>query len=152
MNILRNLFAQLLPGGWEKDFPDLALRRDQFEVPPTGLRELFSLIERASKYYGPVTMAVDALDECGEGREELFTILGDLGLIQGVSIFVTSRKEDVIEAVFRGFPSISLARHRDKAVTEIEAYINNEFQTRSKLARLPSQLKEEIKDALADRT
>ena len=149
--ILLNLFTQLLPrdGKWIKDFPDLVSRKDGQESPPVRIKDLCEFIRRASNYH-KVIIAVDALDECNENREELLSHLRDLGAIEGISLFVTSRKEHDIQEIFQNLPCLSLNKLRSKLVVDIEAYIEDEFRKRGRLRRLTSELKFEIRDKLVE--
>ena len=150
--ILLNLLTQLLPrdGKWIKDFPDLVSRKDGRESPPVGIRDLCEFIRRASNYH-QVIIAVDALDECNEDREELLKHLRDLGAIKSISLLVTSRKEHGIEKIFQSLPSLSLNELIDKITVDIETYIEGQFQERSRLERLSSKLKTEIRDKLVQK-
>ena len=146
--ILRRIFVQLLPStsDWMEDFPDLVSRKKRREPPPAGLRNLFELIGKIFKYHERVVIAVDALDECNEsqGREEVLKHLRDLAQIRGVSVFLTSRKERDIDAVFQGLPSMSLTNLKTKIAADMKAYIYDQLQLRSNLSTLPLKLKEEI--------
>ena len=108
--IMLNLFIQLLPkdGEWIKDFPSLVSRKDKYQPPPTGLRDLYELIQRASKYHKRVTVVVDALDECNENRGEVFTLLRDMGQAKDISTVVSSRRDHDIDVIFQDLPSILL--------------------------------------------
>ena len=145
-SILRNLFAQLLPvtGNLMKDFNDIFLRKDKPELPPSGLPYLCDLIRRVSKYYLRVIVAVDALDECNENREDLARTLRELGQVSGFSVFLTSRKEYDIDVIFQGLPSISLKDSRIQIEIDMEAYISDELQKRRRLARLRDSLKAKV--------
>ena len=142
-NVLRNLFAQLLPVNCDltKDFSDMLSRRDSLQPPPAGLQELCELVRRASKYHRWVLVAIDAIDECHENRQDLFGSLRGLSEAPGISVFLTSRKEhDVVEA-FLNKPYISLSDVRERIETDMKAYINDEVQRRPRLARLGDDLK-----------
>ena len=147
-----NLLSQLLlqDDQWMEHFPDLVLRKDRRDSPPSGTRDLCELIQKVSNHYR-VIIAVDALDECNENREELLKHLRDLGSIKGISLFVTSRKEHDIEKIFQRLPSLSLNELIDKITVDIETYIEGQFQERSRLERLPSKLKIEIRDKLVQK-
>ena len=151
--ILRNIFTQLLPsnGNWIKDFPDLVGRKDKRESPLTGLASLCEMIQRASKYHRQVTLAIDALDECNEDREDLFKSLRGLTAKNGLSIFTTSRKEQDILDAFVNLPTISLNNVRDHVEVDMEAYISEELRKRSRLARLSDDLKVKITAVLIDK-
>ena len=141
--LLRNILAQLLPvnGSWIPDFSDLVSRKDRREPPPAGLAELCELIRKACKYHQHVTLAVDALDECKESREDLFDSLRGLTTNNGPSVFATSRKEQDILDVFVNLPTISLNNERDHVEVDMKAYINEELRKRSRLARLSDDVK-----------
>ena len=151
-NILLDIFTQLLPrnGDWVKDFPDLVSRKEKRVSPPAGIRDLCELVKKASKYHPRVVVAVDALDECNKDREELLKHLRDLGQVEGISVFVTSRKEYDIDVAFQGLLSMSLADVRDKIDADMKAYINAEMQDRQGLVRLPDQLKEKVTTTLIE--
>ena len=152
-SILLNLFTQLFPqnGHWAKDFHELISRKDRHDPPPARLRDLYELIRRACNYHRRVSIAVDALDECNEAREELLILLRDLGQVKGVSAFVTSRKEHDIGVAFEGFPSISLTGLKDKIEVDMEAYICDEMQKRRGLARLPDHLRTKVAATLIEK-
>ena len=147
-----NLLSQLLlqDDQWMEHFPDLVLRKDRRDSPPSGTRDLRELIQKVSNHYR-VIIVVDALDECNENREELLKHLRDLGSIKAISLFVTSRKEHDIEKIFQSLPSLSLNELIDKITVDIETYIEGQFQERSRLERLPSKLKTEIRDKLVQK-
>ena len=149
--ILLNIFTQLLPinGSWIKDFSDLVLRKDTRQPPPTRLEDIYEMVRRASKYHQHVTVAVDALDECNESREDLLKLL--LGLEESISTLVTSRKEYDISEVFLDKPSISLYEERSRIEADMKAYIDDEFQKRSRLNRLPVTLKTEVGISLIEK-
>ena len=151
--LLHNVLSQLLPvnGSWIPDFSDLVSRKDKREPPPAGLAELCELIRRACKYHQCVTLAVDALDECKESREDLFDSLRDLTANNGPSIFATSRKEQDILDAFVDLPTISLNNVRDHVEVDMKAYINEELRKRSRLARLSDDLKTKTTDVLIDK-
>ena len=151
--IILNLFIQLLPkdGEWIKDFSNLVLRKDQREPPPAGLRDLHELIQKASKYHKRVTVVVDALDECHENREEVFTLLRDMSRAKNISIVVSSRKDHDIDMIFQGFPSVSLTSLRDKIEVDMKAYIKEQLQSRSRLSTLPIELKVEIESSFVEK-
>ena len=152
--ILRSLLAKLLPknGDWveDKDFSNLISRKDRGELP-AGLRDLYKWITSTSKHHGPVAVAVDALDECNEDREELLKLLRGLAQIKGVSVFLTTRKEQDIDIVFQGLPSISLSDFKTKAAADMKSYIDGQLQSRSSLSTIPPELKEEIRSSLVDK-
>ena len=151
--LLRNILAQLLPvnGSWIPDFSNLVSRKDRREPPPAGLAELCELIRRACKYHQHVTLAVDALDECKESREDLFDSLRDLTANNGPSIFATSRKEQDILEAFADLPTISLNNVRDHVEVDMKAYIDEELRNRSRLARLSNHLKAKTTKVLIDK-
>ena len=134
-----------------KDFPELVSRKDRREPPPAGLRDLFELIQRASRYHQQVTIVVDALDECNENREEVLSVLRDMGQVPGVSTIVTSRKEHDIGAVFQGFPSISLTALRAQIEVDMKVYIREQLQSRANLVTLPPDLKVEIESSFVEK-
>ena len=136
-----------------KDFPELVSRKDRREPPPAGLRDLFELIQRASRYHQQVTIVVDALDECNENREEVLSVLRDMGQVPGVSTIVTSRtgKEHDIGAVFQGFLSISLTALRAQIEVEMKVYIREQLQSRANLVTLPPDLKVEIESSFVEK-
>ena len=138
-------------GDWIQDFPDLVSRKDKREPPPVRLEDLCKMIRRASGYHRRVILTVDALDECNENREDLFQSLRDLTLIDGFSVFVTSRKEHDIAKAFVNLPVISLNDARDQVEVDMKAYINEELQKRSRLARLSDNLKAKTMAALMDK-
>ena len=107
------------------------------------------MIRRASKYHKHVTVAMDALDECSESREDFFKLL--LGLIGGISVFVTSRKEHDIAEVFFDKLSISLNDERNRIEADMKAYIDDEFRKRSRLAKLPVNVKTDISISLIEK-
>ena len=98
-----------------------------------------------------MTLAVDALDECKENRENLFKLLRDVAANDGLSIFATSRKEQDILDVFVNLPTISLNNVRDHVELDMEAYINEELRKRSRLARLSDDLKARTTKVLIDK-
>ena len=149
--ILLNIFAQLLPvnGNWAKDFSDLVLRKDNRESPPTRLEDICDMVRRASKYHQQIIVVVDALDECNKNRSEFFTLL--LGLIEGISVFVTSRKEHDITEVFLDKPSIYLSDERNQIEIDMKTYINNELDKRPRLSRLLGDWKAELISTLVDK-
>ena len=151
--LLRNILAQLLPvnGSWIPDFSDLVSRKDRREPPPAGLAGLCGLIRRASKYHQHVTLAVDALDECKENREDLFKLLRDVAANDGLSIFATSRKEQDIFKAFAGLPTISLNNVRDHVEVDMKAYIDEELRNRSRLVRLRDDLKAKTTEVLINK-
>ena len=134
-------------GSWIKDFSDLVSRKDKREPPSARLEDLCEMIRRASKYHRQVTVAVDALDECNESREDLLKHLRDLAHIKGVSVFLTSRKEQNIDTVFQGLPSVSLTDLKIKTAADMKTYIDDQLQSRSYLSTLPLELKKEIQDS-----
>ena len=152
--ILRSVLARLLPrtGDWMKDevFTDLISRKERKELP-SGLRDLCKWIGSTSKYHERVTVAVDALDECNESREEVLKHLRDLAQINGVSVFLTSRKERDIEDVFQGLPSMSLTDLKVRIAADMKTYIDNQLQSRSNLNTLPAKLKEDIQDSFVEK-
>ena len=101
-----------------------------FEDTVRSAEQLSAMIRRAGKYYRLVTVAVDALDECNETRDDLFRFLRELGETPGFSVFLTSRKEYDIDTAFRTLPSISLNDLRDQIEVDMKAYISDEFQKR----------------------
>ena len=107
------------------------------------------MVRRASKYHQRVTVAVDALDECNESREGLLKLL--LTLEEGISILVTSRKEHDIAEVLLDKPSISLYEEKGRIEDDMETYINDEFQKRSRLSRLPVTVKTEMRFSLIEK-
>ena len=115
--------------------------RQRQEPPPAGLAELCDLIRRACKYHQHVSLAVDALDECKESREDLFESLLSLTANNGPSIFATSRKEQDILDAFVNLSTISLNNVRDHVEVDMKAYINEELRKRSRLARLSDDVK-----------
>ena len=138
-----------MSGDWIKDFPDLVSRKDRRESPPTRLEDICEMVRRASKYHRHVTVAVDALDECNESREALLNLL--LGLKEDISTLVTSRKEHDIAEVFLGTPSISLNDERSRIETDMKTYIDDEFQTRSRLGKLPVNVKTVMSTSLIEK-
>ena len=98
-----------------------------------------------------MTLAVDALDECKESRDDLFDSLRDLTANNGPSIFATSRKEQDISEVFADLPTISLNNVRDHVEVDMKAYINEELRKRSRLARLSDDLKAKATKTLIDK-
>ena len=146
-SILRSILAQLLPrnGDWMKDkaFADLVSHKGRREVPSV-LLDLRKWIGSISRYHKWVTVLVDALDECNQNREELLMHLRDLAQIKGVSVFLTSWKEQDIDLVFRGLPSMSLTHFKVKQAADMKAYINDQLQSHPSLSTLPPRLREEI--------
>ena len=152
--ILLNLLVQLLPrnGDWIEDFPELVLRNKRREPLPGNLQDICELIQKVPKYHHQVAVAVDALDELENNgdREELLRLLRELGL-KGIPVFVTSREEQDITKVFRDAPSISLKDVKNQVEVDMIVYINDEFQKRSKLARLQDDLKSKMTTALVEK-
>ena len=152
--ILRSLLARLLPrnGDWMKDevFADLVARKYYWE-PPSVLLDLCKWIGSISRYHKRVTVLVDALDECNENQGELLTHLRDLAQINGISIFLTSRKEHDIEVIFQGLPSIPLTDFKVKQTTDMKAYIDDQLHSRPSLSMLPPRLREEIRGSLVEK-
>ena len=150
---MRNILAQLLPvdSSWITDFSDLVSRKGRREPPPAGLADLCALIRRACQYHQHVVLAVDALDECKESREDLFNSLRSLTANNGPSIFATSRKEQDILEAFTNLPTISLNHVRDHVEVDMKAYINEELRKRLRLARLSDDLKTKTTDVLIDK-
>ena len=109
------------------------------------------MIRRTSKYHQHITLAVDALDECKESREDLFKALRDLTANNGPSIFATSRKEQDISAAFINLPTISLNNVKDHVEVDTKAYIDEELRNRSRLARLSDDLKAKTAKILIDK-
>ena len=138
-SILLNLLSQLLPrnGDWIEDFPGLISRKERREPPPANLQDICELIQKVPKYHHQVAVAVDALDELENNgdREELLQLLRGLGL-KGISVFLTSRREQDIMKVFHDVPSISLKDMREQVEVDMKAYIDEAFQKRPNLARL----------------
>ena len=95
---------------------------------------------------------MDALDELENNgdREELLRLLRELGL-KGIPVFVTSREEQDITKVFRDVPSISLKDMKNQVEVDMIVYINDEFEKRSKLARLRDDLKSKMTTALVEK-
>ena len=153
-SILLNLLSQLLPrnGDWIEDFPGLISRKERREPPPANLQDICELIQKVPKYHHQVAVAVDALDELENNgdREELLRLLRELGL-KGIPVFVTSREEQDITKVFRDAPSISLKDVKNQVEVDMIVYINDEFQKRSKLARLQDGLKSKMTTALVEK-
>ena len=92
---------------------------------------------------------MDELENNGD-REELLRLLRELGL-KGIPVFVTSREEQDITKVFREAPSISLKDVKNQVEVDMKVYINDEFQKRSKLARLQDGLKSKMTTALVEK-
>ena len=122
-------------------------QKDRLESPPARIQDLCQLIGRASKYRQAI-VAVDALDECNQGREELLNFFRDLGANKSISVFVTSRNEQDIRETFQNFQSLPLSEFKNQTAIDIEAYINDELRMRSRLKRLSPELKNDIKDTL----
>ena len=89
-------------------------------------------------------IAVDALDECNQSREDLLNSLRDLGETPSFAVFLTSRRDHDIADVFFDKPSISLNNLRNRIDADMKAYINDELQKRARLAQLPTSLKAEM--------
>ena len=153
-SILRSILAQLLPrnGDWMKDevFADLVECKFYWE-PPSVLLDLRKWIGGISRYHERVTVLVDALDECNENQEELLTHLRGLAQINGVSVFLTSRKEHDIEVVFQGLPSISLTEFKVKQIADMKVCIDDQVHSRPSLSMLPPRLREEIRGSLVEK-
>ena len=149
VSVLLNIFTQLLPrnGDWIDDFPDLVSRKEKKEPPPTDLQDLCEMILKVAKCRQHVVLAIDALDECTENREELLSLLRDLTL-KGVPVFVTSRREQDIAKVLHDALPMYLGDLKDQVEADMRAYINAELQKRSEQARFTIELKEKIKETL----
>ena len=91
------------------------------------------------------------MDECNENREEVLTLLRDVGQATGVSAVVSSRKEHDIDAMFQGFPFISLTTLRDQIEVDMKAYIMEQLQSRANLITLPPDLKTEIESSFVEK-
>ena len=150
--ILRNLFIQLLVSStveWIGDFEDLVLRKELRQSPPSGLSDLATLIVRASRGHQQVIIAVDALDEClSKDRSDLLECLRDLSEKDGISVFVTSRREQDIWEIFHDLPFISLTEQEESIKGDIQTYIATQLRKDKNLAKFPDKVKDEISETL----
>lgn len=108
------------------------------------------VIERIAVFFSCVYIIIDGLDEIVD-REELLQVLNRLSLkLKNLNLLVLSRPEKDIESSFIGKPQLLI---REEAVRrDISSYVEFQFQHDPKLNRLKSDLKEEIKKRILQRS
>ncbi|KAJ4256038.1 hypothetical protein NW762_009112 [Fusarium torreyae] len=111
-----------------------------------------SLIGTLIKDYSRTTIVLDALDECErDTREELMNALRNL--MDGnerLRVFISSRPDDDIRRHFDGKPVIEMQATDNE--DDISSFVDDRLSRDSRWADLSSQLQEEIKKVLHEKS
>jgi hypothetical protein len=147
--ILSTLFSDLLrayPRAIVPDFDDLVEEERKRQSPPQTVARVLELIRRAAKRFNRVYLVLDGLDECERHeRSDLLEVLPTLASDDDFNVFVASHPEVDIDGASPHADTISLEIHTKDVESDIKLHIDHELQFRRELARLPEDLKDEIR-------
>ena len=151
-NLIRSLIKQLSMQniGIPKSLKDLYTSKQDGQQEPS-LAELLKTLEEIAVGFSESYIILDALDECAEKEKEEL-----LGLIKEITrwergkphILVTSRREKDIEDELEPLCTASFDLETAPVDADIQLHVCEELDRHRKLQKLPTDLKEEIKEKL----
>ena len=125
-------------------------RRSGPQRPPS-FSVLLAVLQSLSRLH-PIILLVDAIDEC-DGRRDLLDFLASLQhSTQRISILVTSRDEVDIRDTLSSFTHVRLETYVKDVDQDIRSYVEHRLTSDSRLRKLQSSLKADIKDSLSSKS
>jgi hypothetical protein len=135
---------------------DLTFLRDLWQQQrdgkphPTNLHYLRKLLVEVSALVHRPVLVIDALDECKD-YSDLVRHLVNLAEDARLRVFVTSRGEPDIQAIFHDLPTVSLKNSAEQMKADIDLHITEQLKIQKRLSRLPDTLKDTILEKLLEK-